>query len=172
MKCMVCETELISGSSECSCCGFPVIVVLGDSPEAAEEYRKQAAEYRAEKCKDIEIGFYAYSHKVVEDDQGNEQLKRDRTDQVPLAAFGALQEGLISWNSEGFLRPLTARMDCSIYIRRGAGNEKSLRLDLPVPAGTGDVRIGIERTDDLHVKICVGETGAYSQSDEINVLTA
>ncbi|MBR0398497.1 MAG: hypothetical protein IJI10_09545 [Eubacterium sp.] len=173
MKCEVCGAELTHGSSACGFCGYPVLVEIGNTPESRQKKEEAAAAYRAQICKDIEVGFYAYTHKIVEDADGNEKLKRDRTDKVKIALCGDVSVGGIVWCQEGFLRPQTDVMDCRIYIKRGSQIRGPKLLNVPVPDGTGDIRIGMEKVSDCLIRICIGEekTQSYTSSEPINVLT-
>ncbi len=173
MKCDVCGAELTPGSSACGFCGYPVLVQIGNTPESQQKREAAAAAYRAQICREIEVGFYAYTHKIEEDADGNEKLKRDRTDKVKIAACGDVPSGEIVWCQEGFLRPHTDIMDCRIYIKRGSKTRGPKLLKLPVPEGKGDIRIGMEKVSDCLIRICIGEKGtqSYTNSETINVLT-
>ena len=108
-----------------------------------------------------------------EDADGNEKLKREKSDTEKLVVCGEAANGKITWHQEGFLRPSGDDMDCRIYIRRGGQLRGPKLLTIPVPDGSGDIRIGLEKVSDNLVRICIGESNlnSYTSSDIINVLT-
>lgn len=170
MKCDVCYTEFPDGKAECPNCGCPVVVSLGSNPQE-EEHRKELAEqYRQQICRDIEVGFVAYSHKVVTQEDGSEKLEFDHDDLVPLGTCGSLLEGQTSWYPEGFVRPRSVNLDGTIYVRRGSLPARTQDKRLTVPCGEKDLFIGLKKVSTAVVKICLKDGENQTESDEIFVL--
>ena len=170
MRCEVCGAEIAEGSGSCPVCGFPVIYQLGGDAAAAENLKKAADDYRAQLFKDIEIGFVAYSHKVVTDERGMDSLRMDHDDRLSLGKFDKLDEGEERWYPEGFLRPLSPALECSVFVRRGSAGERVSRLVIPLPEGSGDIHIGVTRAGKGTVRFLIGNADRYSESEEIPVL--
>ena len=170
MKCDVCGAVIMEGSAECGRCGYPVIIGLGDSPVEMKKREELAEQYRAGICRDIEVGFFAYTHKIVKDANGDEKLALDRSDKVFLCTCGALAEGQIMWHPEGFVRPKSGKLDCRIYIRRKDRTEGTRSLSIPLRPGSGDIRIGVRKLATAVIQICIGGEHEYMGSEPIPVL--
>ena len=163
MICEVCRTQIPEGKAECPNCGYPVIVSLGDSPQAEEQKRAAAEQYRARLCQDIEVGFVAYSHKVTKQADGSEKLELDQADRVRLGICGQMQTGQTVWCQEGFVRPLASYMDCRIYIRRPNHSEGTRELKFPIRPGEGDLYIGVKKVSTGAVRICLTDKKDYRE---------
>ena len=170
MKCLVCGHEVSEGSASCNNCGFQVIVALGESEEIKRKQGIAAAQYREMICRDIEVGFYAYSHSIRQKSTGEEVLERDSEATVSFGKCGNISMSQIIWYPEGFLRPLTDNLSCQIYIRRPGLTPRLRNLAIPIPAGTGDIQIGIIQISSGIFQICIGSSTSYNRSESIDVL--
>ena len=170
MRCEVCGAELAEGMGSCPVCGFPVIYQIGGDAAAAESMKKAAEDYRAQLFKDLEVGFVAYSHKVVTGGDGKDTLRVDHEDRISLGAFSKFDEGEVHWYPEGFLRPLTPALECSVFVRRGSESERVKKVSVPLPEGAGDIHIGMTRGGVGSFRVCIGNAQKYNLSDQIPVL--
>lgn len=170
MKCDCCGHEISTGSASCGNCGFQVIVALGESEEIKRKRKLAAEKYREMVCKDIEIGFYAYSHSVKQKSDGEEVLECDREDAVAFGTCGNLKMGTIIWYPEEFLRPGTEKLSCSIYIKRNGESAEVKAMQLQLPAGTGDIQIGAVQTSTGVFQICLGSGTSHTRSEAVDVL--
>ncbi len=171
MRCFVCNNEVEEGSAACGKCGFPMIVPLGASEEVIAQIRGKAQMYRESICRDIEIGFCAYTHRIVKDSTGAEKLECAHADNVPIGTCGSIPAGRVLWYPEKFVRPHSWDLDCSYYIKKGSSPASLKPLRIRLQQGSGDIQIGICQVGTGVIRFCVGsETEGYGQSGDIDVL--
>ena len=170
MRCEVCGAEIAEGSGSCPVCGCPVIYQIGGDAAAAENLKRAADEYRSQLFTSLEVGFVAYSHKVVTGEDGKDALRLDHEDKISLGSYSKFDEEEIHWYPEGFLRPLTPELECSVFVRRGSEAERVRKVSVPLPQGAGDIHIGMMRSGTGAVRVCIGNAQDYNCSEEIPVL--
>ena len=170
MNCYVCGNMVEDGSAFCRKCGFPMIVPLGATEDVMNQIRQKAQEYRNTICRSVEVGFCAFSHRIVTDSSGNQSLQRERTENIPLGTCGDLPFGQIRWYPEMFVRPHAGMLECFYYIRRGTVSDGMRSLQIPLPDGKGDIQIGVMQIRTGVVCFCIGNGSMYTRSAEIDVL--
>ena len=171
MNCYVCGKQIDEGSASCSNCGFPMIVPLGAGPEITEQIKNNARQYRETICAGIEVGFCAYTHKIVKDSAGAERLECERADNIPLGTCADFHPDQIRWYPEMFVRPHKSELECFYYIKKGGETKANIPLRIRLQPGSGDIQIGVRQVRPGIVRFCVGSTmEGYSESNEIDVL--
>ncbi len=172
MKCFVCGRNVEEGSAFCPGCGYPIIVPIGGmTPEAEAQMKNSAEEYRSRICREIEIGFYAYSHRIEKDARGNEVIRPARRDEIPLGICGDLRNNEIKWYPEQFVRPKSGNLEYWIYVKRGSETIGPERKSIRLNSGSGDIQIGLLSESMGRIRFCVGTQADYAVSDLMDVLT-
>ena len=171
MNCEVCGKRIQEGETECQQCGFPVILLSDDDTEGDERIKTAVEQYRRRLCDKAEIGFYAYSHKIVKQQNGSEQLMLDRSDQVLIGTGGEIGKNMTIWYPEGFLRPRSGSLTCKIFVRLYDQSEVNWTLTFRIPSGDADLHIGLKKVRTDAVCICLTDNdGLYQESGEIQLL--
>ena len=169
MICDVCGSEIREGAEGCTRCGYPVIGMVGNSPELMEQRRALARDYARQLIQDLMGGFIAYSHKVTKDAQGNEKLELDRADEVPFCRIEALEIGETRWKEEGFLHPQSTVLDMTIYFRQKQKFKKQA-IRFAITPGGSDCFIGLKRTGPVNVRVCLRYDTTTIESEDICAL--
>ena len=128
MKCPVCGFEVTEGEAECSRCGFPLLVQLGDSEEAARQLKQMADQYRKQACGRYEIGGAAGKPK---DEGGSRPSSREggsaqsgsaQAGNGSRAQSGSAQEGSGSRTQSEAARPGSGSSAQSGSAQAGSGS--------------------------------------------------
>ena len=167
MICDACGAQIPDGAAECGTCGCPVIVGLDDSPEAREQRRVFVEKYREYLDNSIEVGFYAYSHTIKEQEDGSEKLVLSKTEKIVLANCGKLKIGETVWWPEGFLRPKSKKITFDVFYRGKNRPEVKRSLEFPMRPDFGDIYIGVKKFGIGKIQICLTD---YKDYDEESVV--
>ncbi len=137
-RCLVCERPLLQGAAECSCCGFPVLEILGDTEANDGRLLELAAAYREEITKDTAVRITAYGWTR----RGNVP-SRERTDDVTVCTLGELKRGETRWLDRRFIRTRRTAEILQIILQRGTAMvPRDILMEMPLECQTMKLGIG------------------------------
>ena len=168
MKCYVCGTNIDErADGDCPRCGFPILKVQENDPDALEQIRQLAQTYRSRYYpRSSTITLEVYQNQI-----DGEHVTLDKTAQIVLASpeqLAQMEPGDIRWYPEKFAR-LEGEQTLSVSISNENGSNRSLKLKVPNPDIHDFWQVGVQLQENASFCIVIGKTGSFVSSRTVTL---
>ena len=157
--CRACKRS--SAQTICPHCGYQAVKPTKLNDEINLELDSLAKKYLGGKLQSLQVYVKAYAYELYEDSL---DFKEERNLLLFQTSDFSASE---IWDDRTF--GVSEDLDLTVYINLN-GVEHTKQFALPVPKKKDEWRIGVNLSEDLYVRVKVGEKGNCSVSEPIDLL--
>lgn len=157
--CRACKRN--SDQTICPHCGYQAVKPTQLDDEVELKLDSLAKEYLGGKLQSLRVYVKVYAYYVYEDGL---EFKEER--KLPLFDASDFTPHEV-WNQQLF--GISEDLDITIFINLN-GTEQEVDLKMPIPKKKDEWYIGINLSEDLYVRVKVGDRKNFSVSDPIDLL--
>lgn len=157
--CRACKRS--SNQTICPYCGYQAIIPTKLDKEIDSKLNSLAREYLGGKLQSLRVYVKAYAYEQCEDGL---EFKEERI--LPLFETSEFSAGEV-WDK--YLFGVSEDLDITVFLNLN-GTEHKFDLKLQVPKKSDEWHIGISLSEDLYVRVKVGDKKNCSVSEPIDLL--